>query len=391
MKKKKRAIILIVFILIFTFQLISLMNTTTTAEILTYPAASIEVKEDIAYVAERTGGIELIDVSDPYNLENLGRFNDDTGNFIELVINENYLYAASGESGLVIFDISGSTSSISPLSKIYDLANITRFLTIQNEIAYIDINGEGFAIIDVSDPTTPIVLSRTAKDTNPALDFIDSRDIAIKDNFAFLVGYASGITVFDLSDKSNPAQLYTYTEFPGTSESLHVQSIEIVDDIAYIAADTSGLVALDISDPSDISVLGRFNVTTLTIVSEVYIEGNHAYLITSNHINFEYGLRIINITEPSTFLEINNYIAIETMTEDFYVDSVNDLIYLSHSDARISVLDVSDINNLILIETYEIAVTITTPADNGNYPLLSLFGIVVILIITRKKKRILFG
>ncbi len=389
MKKKKGAIIVTVFILILTFQLISLMNTTTSAETLTYPAASIEVKEDIAYVAERTGGIELIDVSDPYNLENLGRFDDDTGNFNELVINENYLYAAAGESGLVIFDISGGTSSISPLSKIYDLANITRFLTIQNEIAYIDINGEGFAIIDVTDPTDPQVLSRNTKDEGYSLgDMV--KDIAIKNDYAFLVGYDSGLNILDISNKAQPVISYSYGEIPGTTDSLNAQSVEIIDDVAYIATDGDGLIALNISDISDISILGFYNLTSNTRADKVYIEGNYAYLITSNDLTFEYGMSIIDITEPSNLLEVNTFLVIANITEDIYVDSANDLIYMAQIGDGISVLDASDINNLILIETYEIVVTVTTPTDEGNYPLLSILGMLMILIVNRKKKRKLY-
>ncbi|MCG3222526.1 MAG: hypothetical protein H7641_14185 [Candidatus Heimdallarchaeota archaeon] len=385
MRKKKRVVMVLIFYLTLYFQLSSLNNISTLAGIEEYPAESLVVKDDIAYVAERNGGIELIDASNPGNLENLGRYDDEISVFEELVIVDNYLYAAAGQSGLMIFDISDSASNISPLSEIYDLANITEFLTIVNEIAYIDVNRKGFAIVNVTDPLNPEVKSRNTKDEG--YSFGDVYDIAVKDNLAFLVGFDTGLNILDISNKLQPVELYSYTEIPGSNDSLRAISIEVIGDIAYISADRDGLIAFNISDVSTISTLGYYNMTSDIHSKQLYIEGNLAYLITANWYTFEYGFRIINITEPATMIEINSYFVFGNYTEDIFVDNLNNLIYLAQAGDGIFVLDSSDINNLVLIETYEVVVTITTPTDAGIYPLLSLFGVLLILVVNRKKER----
>ncbi len=330
------------------------------------PADAVAVSNNVAYIAEREQGIEILNITNPESITEIRQYYDELADFKDLHIQDDLLYTAAGESGLLIFNISDIEESFKPVSEIYKLANDTNFLLVQNDTVYLDINGEGFAIIDVSDPTYPIVLSRTARDTNTALDIIDSKDIAIKDNYAFLIGYDSGINVFDITNKSNPIHIEKYSLYPETSESINAQGIEIVDDVAYIAADLDGFVAFDISDPSDISVLGWFNLTASTRADDVFIDDNYAYIVTSNEFTFDYGIRVIDITDPSIMFEISNFIQIGKNTEDVLLDIDNDRIYLAQSKNGLNVLDSQSILTLNSLGEYEDTIMIYVITLSGK-------------------------
>ncbi|MHA1200778.1 MAG: ABC transporter permease subunit [Candidatus Heimdallarchaeaceae archaeon] len=329
------------------------------------PTEAVAVVNGTAFLAERGLGIEILDVTDPNNITEIRQYYDELTSFKELEIEGNLLYTAAGESGLIIFDISDVENSFKPLSEIFNLANSTTFLTVDNHYVYLGINEQGFAIINATDPLNPEVLSRNTR--YEGYSFGEKiKDIAIKDNYAFLVGYDSGLQILDISNKSNPVEMYNYDFFPASTETLNAQSIEIVEDIAYIAADKEGLVAFNISDISSIETLGFYNLTTNTRADEVFIGETYAYLLTSNQILFEYELRIIDISNPANLTQRSSYLSIGYIHEDVWLDPANDLIYLARSGAGLLIINTQDIDNLLSLAIYEDTLIISVVTLSGK-------------------------
>ena len=64
------------------------------------PTTSFEYKDDIVFVSERTQGIEVLNISDADNIREIAEYSDDVSSFSDMVIKDDYLFAAGGLSGL---------------------------------------------------------------------------------------------------------------------------------------------------------------------------------------------------------------------------------------------------------------------------------------------------
>jgi len=333
------------------------------------PAVAVAVSNNIAYDAQRGKGIEILNVTDPENPVEITQYLDELANFRELDIKGDLLYAAAGESGLIIFNISNVYDTFRPISilttEMVNLANSTNFLTIDDIYAYLGVNEEGFAIIDISDPEYPIIMSRNTRLEGYSLgDKI--KDIAIKDDYAFLVGRDSGLRVFDVSNKSKPVEISYYATFPSTTTALHGQSIEIKDDVAFIAAEYGGLVAFNISDPTNVQTIGFLNFTSSIRADEVFLGDNYLYLTTTEFSTLEYKIRVIDITNLTNMTEVSSYYELGVINEDLWIDSANNRIYSARSGDGILILDSQDVNNLTVLGIFQQTGMITVITLSGK-------------------------
>jgi len=167
------------------------------------PSDAVVVSEGIAYVAERGEGIEVLNVTNPQNIVEIRQFYDDYSSFQDLEVRDDLLYTAAGKSGLLVFNISDVTTSFKPFPfpEAQEITNSTNFLTLDGNFAYMGLDGQGFAIINITDPNYLELLSiNTRYQGYPFGEKV--RDIAIKDDYAFLAAYDSGLAVVDISNKS---------------------------------------------------------------------------------------------------------------------------------------------------------------------------------------------
>jgi len=87
-----------------------------------------------------------------------------------------------------------------------------------------------------------------------------------------------GFIIFDISDPSNRVEVshpYSYGS---------VWNIAIADNHAYVADGHSGLTVFDISNRSDPFIAGRYNPWGIDCASEVTLSGKYAYIATSRDI-----------------------------------------------------------------------------------------------------------
>ncbi|MCG3220265.1 MAG: hypothetical protein H7641_02700 [Candidatus Heimdallarchaeota archaeon] len=355
-------------------------------------AFTIVVKNNLGYVGSSCG-IEILDISNPSNISHLSRISDPIyNNYKYIEIEGDYLYGSARDryarDALLIFDICEGLNGFSPLSVISGFSNKTYFLTYDNDLIYISVNDEGFAIIDVTDKENPAILSRNIIEE----ENINAYDIAIKGNYAFLGGYSIGLKVFDISNKAQPIELYNYTTLPGLKDNLRISDIEIRGDTAFLSAIKDGLISLDISDISNVSITQKFNLSTDTRTQEIHIIDNFAFLETRNYFAFEYGFKIIDISNPIDYLEIANYTEHVYPIENMYIDLPNNVVYLAQRGKGITVVNITDINNPFVIEVCELPMFTVLPEKtrvNLTESLFALLGLHIILVwrFNRKKVR----
>ncbi len=119
-------------------------------------------------------------------------------------------------------------------------------LEIVGDIAYVAGVLTGVHILDISDPTSPTLLSRSLVDINAILD------IKVVDNTAYIAAGSAGLIVVDVLDPTNPVIL---AEVPTEGYTFR---IDVEDDVAFLASSFyfNGISAFDVSDPAHPSLLG---------------------------------------------------------------------------------------------------------------------------------------
>ena len=93
------------------------------------------------------------------------------------------------------------------------------------------LGSNGFAVVDVSDPSRPYLRSVT----NPGGT---SLDVALVDGHAVLAATSKGVLVYDLGDPANPRQRYRFT-------SNYARRVQVMDNRIYVADRDDGLLILD--------------------------------------------------------------------------------------------------------------------------------------------------
>ncbi len=126
--------------------------------------------------------------------------------------------------------------------------------------------GDGYATVDVSDPTAPRVVARRAGLRSDAEDgpLVNVQDVKVDGDTLVVAGPAhprrnalSGFVVVDVSDPASPTERgFFETDYP-------IHNCDVVDGRAYLTGnDGSGnpLVVVDVSDPTDPTELGRWSL-----------------------------------------------------------------------------------------------------------------------------------
>ena len=322
------------------------------------PSVSVIVRDNLAYVAERGDGIEIIDTTNTDSLTEIVDYYDEVSYFTDMELQGDYLYTAAGKSGLTIFDISDIYASFLPVSFLPELTNTTDFLELDNNLVYLDNNNKGFFIIDVSDVTDPQVLSTIDIET-------DSKAIAISGDYAYLAGYSTGIIVYDVSDPSNPTEVNSYG-FEASIGSIRAQDIKIVGNSAYVALGLYGFAIFDISNPLSISLLGyKSDIKS----NGVEVVGDHSYVTILDDIMLDYGVTILDTSNFSDISETSYYNTTIYRTQDVFVDELSGQIFLAQEKGGLQIIDSSNILNLSLINTFEdtqtVSVLVLSGVDRG--------------------------
>ncbi len=286
------------------------------------------------------------------------------------------------------FQISGYCNTL--LSEVTEVNTIVgyfdgiRSMTIDGNYAYLSYVFSGLEIVDITNPTNPVVLGGY-----DPVGYYYVQCAAAQGNYAYVcVGTAAGyspagsygLQVLDVTDKTNP-QVVNSIVLSGSPNE-----IKIVGNYAFVADDTAGLVILDISNPTNPVQVG--NCVTSSNAYDVAIQGNYAYVADyyaglriidisnlTNPVEVGYcdtqvgylntpgiangvsvnstyafladgqsGLRIINITNPTNPVEISHY---DSVSYTYAVVAQNNYVYIADYAGGIRAIDISNPNTPI--------------------------------------------
>lgn len=296
----------------------------------------------LVYVAvlsddEKTGGIQIVDVSD-WPALTLVSVTDLGDNADTVVVSGNLALVGTARSGMHILDVSDPTAVL-PISALTYRGPITGVFS-EGDVAYVTAETE-LLILDVSDPAFPIEIGALNMPRNPV-------EVLVSKGLAYVGDNKAGMAVIDVSDPKSPVLLLDYGA--GENESSRMFAS---DGLVYIADSRQEVLGIiDLSEPKMPVLIGSLD-TPEFVVSDLFISNGLAVMVgsrVSDSGRIQGVLIIADVSDPSTS-EIRATLELPTLFPPMFgaaVHVVDDLAYVfaaleNSSDDLVSGLRIIDL------------------------------------------------
>ena len=200
-------------------------------------ANAITLVGNRAYIAAGSAGLHVVDISVPGTPRLLGSFNTG-GNALGVKVVGSVAFIANG-SNLRVLNVANPAAIIS-------VATLGLSGTIWNldvdparNLAAVAGGSGGLHLVDISNPTTPVVRGRLASS--------DARGVVLRGSYAFVADYAQSIRSVDIADLAAPRALSgTTLELGGRLNNLVLSgSFALGADVLFV----NGVPIIDVTDP----------------------------------------------------------------------------------------------------------------------------------------------
>jgi hypothetical protein len=208
-------------------------------------AYDVAVSGTLAYVADDSYGLQIIDVSNPAAPVRLGGY-DTTGSAYAVAVSGSLVYVADGSSGLQIINVSNPAAPVRLGG--YDTAGSANGLAMSGSLAYVADGSSGLQIINVSNPGAPVRLG--GYDTAGS-----AYGVAVSGSHAYVSDGSSGLQIIDVSNPAVPVRRGGY-DTAGSA-----RSVTVTGTVAYVADYDRGLQIIDVSTPVAPVLLGSYDTS----------------------------------------------------------------------------------------------------------------------------------
>lgn len=295
-------------------------------------ARGLAIQGDYAYIGSGQR-LVVVDISDPSQPTWIGNSSTLPDEVLDLVVDGNYAYVANKTGGLRVINISDPRNPYEIGSFPTDLWQETNSVALKGNYAYIGnaVFASGLKILNITDPSSPFEVGN--------FGVYDTLDIAISGDFAFLPSQFGahgfdGLEIVNISNPTNPTRASIFSpDGIGNPEGVDVQNSYV-----YLAETRSGqddliwgggLRVINVASPWNPIQVGYYN-STFRFAYDVEVEGNLAYI--ADH--FE-GLRVMDISNPAFPAEIGYFLTYGA-TRDVKVQ--NSTIYVADGDRGLFIL-----------------------------------------------------
>ncbi|MHB1035357.1 MAG: Ig-like domain-containing protein [Pirellulales bacterium] len=246
-------------------------------------AQGVAVSGNLAYVADGSAGLQIIDVANPANLMRLGGYNT-SGTASDVVLVGTTAYVADWAAGLQIIDVTNPAAPVRLGG--YDTSGQARAVAVLGTVVYLADNTEGLQIIDVTNPAAPVRLGGYHT-TGSAMD------VAVSGTTAYVADGYSGLAILNVSNPSAPVPLGTFdTTGPA-------YGVAVAGTVAYVASFDAGLDIIDVTNPAASVRLARYD--TSGYFYSVTLAGTLACVADGA------GLEIIDVSDAASPVRLGEY------------------------------------------------------------------------------------
>ncbi len=278
---------------------------------------AITVVDRLAYVVYRSGGLRIINVTDPFTPVRVADY--DLPSFSEnITVAGGLAFVANSEAGLYILDV--TTPETPRLVGRLASHSATNGVAVVGHLAYVT-DGGALLVVDVTNPAAPVLRGSTGFSGQ-------TTDVIVVGTYAY-VSYNAGIMVIDVSDPGRPVGR-SFLNLPGYSLDLALEGSRL-----FVAGYGAGLHIVDISNPLGPYSLGSYSTHGSALT--VQVKDEQAYVMTDST-----GLVIFDVHQVSSF-SVASTLGISDQVWDVAVR--NDLALVSLGDAGFEAVDVSDVRH----------------------------------------------
>jgi len=216
----------------------------------------------------------------------------------------------------------------------YDTPSYANRSVVKGNLAYVaDSNNGALLILDISDRSNPVLLgSYTPPIAGPA-------DLEVVGTTVYLACSHRGVLVVNASDPTNPVLVGSF------NAGYSFYGVEVVGNNGYFSTGSSNVfVVLNLSNPSDITI-----VSTLTLpsfVQDITVVGWTAYVA-----NYESGLTIVDVSNPGIPVVIGFYNT-PGLCDGVTVSGTT--AYLADRASGLQIVDVSNPGAPFLLSTFPV-------------------------------------
>jgi hypothetical protein len=186
----------------------------------TYTRA-LELSGDRAYMLAG-GYLKVVDIANPKAPAILGTL--PLANALDLAVSGNYVYAASGSTGLQVVDVSNPTAPVLQ-GACYTSGSFQR-LKVRGDYAYVAAYTGGLRVINLANPANPVEFGHYQDDLYP-------EDVALTGQYACISGSGENARLVDITDPYSPALAADVM-----SNTYNCDAIAINDSFAAVWMDT---------------------------------------------------------------------------------------------------------------------------------------------------------
>ena len=244
------------------------------------------------------GGMAIIDATtDAANPTQVAYVTGVSSGWKDIKTWKNYSYLVSeGGGGLEIVDLSDPTNPVLVKNYTADFSTAHNLYIDENGFAYVvgaNAANRGLIIYDLADPENPVKTDQWAVDS--------IHDIFVRDNVAWASAFGrASIVVVDVTNKSAPIEITRW--FQGTS----THQAWLTDDSNYLLVTDERvgghLKIWDVRDLNNITKVSEYESIPNIIIHNVFVKGDFAYI--SYYVE---GLKIIDISDPTSPGEVGGF------------------------------------------------------------------------------------
>lgn len=274
--------------------------------------ASISIDGDYAYISESARLLEM-NISNPrfaritkiHNVDFRGR----------TVINNGYLYVSARYDKFRIVDISNPITFVE--TGLYDARNPSGTrnaiydAVVFDKYAYLIVEDIGIEILDISNPSQPILISTYSLED-------EIKNMSFNAGHIYIATENNGLQVINVTNPFSPVQSGAY-ESPNS-----VTKLEVINNLIYAAAEENGLRIIDSSNPNMPFEIGNYQLPEEVrkladdydpaYITGIAIEANQAYLAIK-----DIGIQVVEISNPSSPIGTTFY-PLENSINDIVID-----------------------------------------------------------------------
>ena len=199
----------------------------------------------------------------------------------------------------------------------------------------------GFTLMDLSDPLTPVRISRTTESLETGV-----HNAWIDGNYVYLavngVSPSSGLRILDVSDLSNPQTVASY--YAGGS-SLH--DVYVRDGLAFLSHWNAGLIILDVGNG-----MAGGSPTNPVEVSRVATQGGQTHnawywpeggyvFVGEEDFSTPGIMHVVDVSDLRNPKEVATFRVPGTTPHNFWMDEARSILYLAWYSNGLQALDVS--------------------------------------------------